>query len=243
MVVVKLLVLGFFVVLGAMHIDTANYKPFAPNGWAGIHQGAAIVFFAYIGFDAISTAAEETKNPQRNMPIGILGGPGDLHRDLRHRRHRGDRSRAVSAAQGGRPAGAGAGSGRPADRELDRGVRRRRLADGRPARLPVRPAAHLPGDGARRAAAAMGREDPPQVSNAAHHHGGHRPGRRRRGRSSWTRTRSTTSRTSGRCAAFAIVCVGVLVLRYKEPDRPRPFRVHVRLAGVRWRAPRRASTR
>ncbi len=74
MVVVKLLVLGLFVGLGAMHIDTANFVPFAPNGWRGIHQGAAIVFFAYIGFDAISTAAEETKNPQRNMPIGILGG-------------------------------------------------------------------------------------------------------------------------------------------------------------------------
>src|SRR5690349_12757555 len=58
MVVVKLLVLSFFVVLGGMHIDLANYRPFAPNGWAGIHQGAAIVFFAYIGFDAISTAAE-----------------------------------------------------------------------------------------------------------------------------------------------------------------------------------------
>ena len=74
MVVVKLLVLGLFVVVGAIHIDTANYVPFAPNGWTGIHQGAAIVFFAYIGFDAISTAAEETKNPQRNLPIGILGG-------------------------------------------------------------------------------------------------------------------------------------------------------------------------
>ncbi len=74
MVVIKLLVLAVFVGLGAMHIDTANYVPFAPNGWTGIHQGAAIVFFAYIGFDAISTAAEETKNPQRNMPIGILGG-------------------------------------------------------------------------------------------------------------------------------------------------------------------------
>jgi len=74
MVLVKLLVLGLFVVVGAIHIDTANYTPFAPNGWTGIHQGAAIVFFAYIGFDAISTAAEETKNPQRNLPIGILGG-------------------------------------------------------------------------------------------------------------------------------------------------------------------------
>jgi basic amino acid/polyamine antiporter, APA family len=74
MVVIKLLVLGLFVGLGAFHINPANYHPFAPNGWTGIHQGAAIVFFAYIGFDAISTAAEETKNPQRNMPIGILGG-------------------------------------------------------------------------------------------------------------------------------------------------------------------------
>ena len=76
MVVVKLIVLGVFIVLGLSHIDMANYEPFAPNGWRGIHQGAAIVFFAYIGFDAISTAAEETKNPQRNMPIGILVGLG-----------------------------------------------------------------------------------------------------------------------------------------------------------------------
>ena len=76
MVIIKLLVLALFVVVGAMHIDPENYKPFAPNGWRGIHQGAAIVFFAYIGFDAISTAAEETKNPSRNLPLGILGGLG-----------------------------------------------------------------------------------------------------------------------------------------------------------------------
>jgi APA family basic amino acid/polyamine antiporter len=74
MVAIKLAVLALFVGLGAMHIDPANYEPFAPNGWRGIHQGAAIVFFAYIGFDAISVAAEETRDPQRNMPIGILGG-------------------------------------------------------------------------------------------------------------------------------------------------------------------------
>ena len=73
-VVVKLLVLALFVGLGAAYVDTDNYTPFAPNGWRGIHQGAAIVFFAYIGFDAISTAAEETRNPQRNMPRGILAG-------------------------------------------------------------------------------------------------------------------------------------------------------------------------
>jgi basic amino acid/polyamine antiporter, APA family len=74
MVVVKLLALGLFIAVGIGNINPANYHPFAPNGFTGIHQGAAIVFFAYIGFDAISTAAEETINPQRNLPIGILGG-------------------------------------------------------------------------------------------------------------------------------------------------------------------------
>ena len=74
MVMIKLVVLTLFIGVGMMNITPANYTPFAPNGFTGIHQGAAIVFFAYIGFDAISTAAEETINPQRNLPIGILGG-------------------------------------------------------------------------------------------------------------------------------------------------------------------------
>jgi APA family basic amino acid/polyamine antiporter len=74
MVVIKLIAIGIFIAVGATHLNAENYRPFAPNGFTGIHQGAAIVFFAYIGFDAISTAAEETRNPQRNLPIGILGG-------------------------------------------------------------------------------------------------------------------------------------------------------------------------
>jgi APA family basic amino acid/polyamine antiporter len=74
MVVIKLIALSVFVLVGATHLHPQNYHPFVPNGFTGIHQGAAIVFFAYIGFDAISTAAEETVNPQRNLPIGILGG-------------------------------------------------------------------------------------------------------------------------------------------------------------------------
>jgi len=74
MVAIKLVAITIFIAVGAAHINPANYHPFAPNGFKGIHQGAAIVFFAYIGFDAISTAAEETRNPQRNLPIGILGG-------------------------------------------------------------------------------------------------------------------------------------------------------------------------
>jgi APA family basic amino acid/polyamine antiporter len=74
MVVVKLLAIGLFIAVGLTNLHAENYHPFAPNGFRGVHQGAAIVFFAYIGFDAVSTAAEETRDPQRNLPIGILGG-------------------------------------------------------------------------------------------------------------------------------------------------------------------------
>ena len=74
MVVIKLIALGLFIAVGITHLNPDYYTPFAPNGFTGIHQGAAIVFFAYIGFDAISTAGEETRDPQRNLPIGILTG-------------------------------------------------------------------------------------------------------------------------------------------------------------------------
>lgn len=73
MVGIKLLTLGFFVFVGFNYIKPENWHPFAPNGWAGIQAGAAIVFFAYIGFDAVSTVAEETKKPKRDIPIGIIG--------------------------------------------------------------------------------------------------------------------------------------------------------------------------
>ena len=73
MVAIKLVVLGFFVLVSLRFVQPANWQPFAPNGFSGVAAGAAIVFFAYIGFDAISTTAEETRNPQRDMPIGIIG--------------------------------------------------------------------------------------------------------------------------------------------------------------------------
>ncbi len=73
MVMIKLVVLGFFVFVGVHYVKPANWTPFAPNGWAGIQAGAAIVFFAYIGFDAVSTVAEEVRNPKRDLPIGIIG--------------------------------------------------------------------------------------------------------------------------------------------------------------------------
>ena len=73
MVGIKLLVLGFFVFVGVSYVKPENWHPFAPNGWAGIQAGAAVIFFAYIGFDAVSTAAEECRKPSRDLPIGILG--------------------------------------------------------------------------------------------------------------------------------------------------------------------------
>jgi APA family basic amino acid/polyamine antiporter len=72
-VTIKLLVLGFFIALGSFYVKPENWVPFAPNGFAGIKAGAAIAFFAYIGFDCVSTVAEETRNPKRDMPIGIIG--------------------------------------------------------------------------------------------------------------------------------------------------------------------------
>lgn len=73
MVIVKTAICLFFVAYGAMYVNPHNWVPFAPSGLAGIMGGAAIVFFAFIGFDAVSSTAEETKNPQRDMPIGMIG--------------------------------------------------------------------------------------------------------------------------------------------------------------------------
>ena len=73
MVVLKLIILMFFIVVGAFYVKPANWHPFSPHGWAGIQTGAALIFFAYIGFDAVSTAAEECRNPQKDMPIGMIG--------------------------------------------------------------------------------------------------------------------------------------------------------------------------
>jgi APA family basic amino acid/polyamine antiporter len=72
MVVLKLAIVLFFLAVGFFYVNPANWTPFAPNGFAGISSAAAIIFFAYIGFDAVSTCAEETRNPQRDMPIGII---------------------------------------------------------------------------------------------------------------------------------------------------------------------------
>lgn len=72
-VFIKLAVILLFIIIATPHVHLAYWENFAPFGWHGIMSGAAFIFFTYIGFDAVSTAAEETINPQRNLPIGIIG--------------------------------------------------------------------------------------------------------------------------------------------------------------------------
>src|SRR5437773_1422578 len=72
MVMVKIIAILAFITFASRFIHTSNWHPFAPNGWPGILTGGSIVFFTYIGFDSVSTAAEECKNPQRDVPIGII---------------------------------------------------------------------------------------------------------------------------------------------------------------------------
>ena len=73
MVFIKVGVILLFIGVGIFYVEPANWQPFMPFGINGVMSGAAIVFFAYLGFDAVSAAAEEVKNPQRNLPIGIIG--------------------------------------------------------------------------------------------------------------------------------------------------------------------------
>ncbi len=72
MVTVKISAILIFIVAASRHIQASNWKPLMPNGWQGVLTGGAIVFFTYIGFDSVSTAAEETRNPQKDVPFGII---------------------------------------------------------------------------------------------------------------------------------------------------------------------------
>jgi basic amino acid/polyamine antiporter, APA family len=225
MVAVKLIVLALFIVMGTQHINTANYHPFAPNGFTGIHQGAAIVFFAYIGFDAISTAAEETKNPQRNLPIGILGGLaictviyiviGAVLTGMVPSKDLGTAADPLAYALNAtgmtsiaKIVALGAVFSMAAVLLVFQyGQPRIFFAMGRDGLLPrwaakVHPRTHIPhittiitGVAVALGALVADENEIYDLTNI------------------------------GTLSAFAIVCIGVLVLRYKDPDRPRPFRV------------------
>jgi amino acid transporter len=72
MVIFKIIIIVFVIVLGSFYVDTSNWTPFMPNGFTGVLAGVSAVFYAYIGFDAISTTAEECKDPQRDLPKGMI---------------------------------------------------------------------------------------------------------------------------------------------------------------------------
>ncbi len=74
LVAIKLAVIFLFLIIAAPHVKMENYSNFMPFGWQGVGAGAAAIFFAYLGFDAVATTAEECKNPKRDLPIGIIGG-------------------------------------------------------------------------------------------------------------------------------------------------------------------------
>ena len=213
--------------MGVQHIDMANYHPFAPNGWTGIHQGAAIVFFAYIGFDSISTAAEETKDPQRN-DAASASWAGSLICTIIYV--------IVGAVLTGMVPYQKLGWHDPLATALNQaGLHELQLRSSALGAVFSMSAVLLVfqygqprifyGDGARRPAAPVGGEHPSRSTRVPH---------------------VTTIITGvfvalwaligdagetydltniGTLFAFVLVCIGVLVLRHTDPDRPRPFRV------------------
>ena len=80
MVVIKLAVVMLFIAVGVWHVKPENWQPFMPFGFSGMFNAAALVFFAFIGFDAVTSAAEEVKNPRRDLPIGIIGSLATMWR-------------------------------------------------------------------------------------------------------------------------------------------------------------------
>ena len=96
MVILKISAILAFVIAGAHYVHPGNWHPFAPQGWSGILTGGSIIFFTYIGFDSVSTAAEEARIPQRDLPIGIIATLVGMHRALYCGRNRAYRDRAMA---------------------------------------------------------------------------------------------------------------------------------------------------
>jgi APA family basic amino acid/polyamine antiporter len=231
-------------------IKTGNFQPFAPQGFVGISGAAASIFFAYVGFDAVSTAAEETVNPQRNMPIGLIGslaictifymlvaagvigtvgaqpvyGPG--HEVLARF------ARAVAGLQRHWRQRRGLLEGSPGLDAARGRLSVHRLAGG-PGRHPcaalghpdddVRPDAHLLRDEPRRPAARVLLQGASALPHAPCHHADHRVFVALFAAFFPVGLLADVS-NSGTLFAFAAVSVAVLVLRRTDPARVRPFR-------------------
>ncbi len=183
-VFVKLIAVIVFIIVAGMYVIKqpdvahANWAVFLPKntgsfgsfGWSGVLRGAGVVFFAYIGFDAVSTAAQEARNPQKDMPIGILGSLVDLHRALPRRLRPADRDGALLAPEHRRSGF----SGHPRDRrevgQLRGECRRARRSLHGDAGNVAWPIARLLLHGARRPAVEVGGRHPSQVPDAVEVH-------------------------------------------------------------------------
>ncbi len=200
-------------------------SPFSPHGFSGILTGASIVFFTYIGFDSVSTAAEECKNPQRDLPIGIIatliictilyGSVALVLTGIAHYETLNNDSPVADALKG-------LGYQPPARRGH---LRRPDGHDLVAARLPVRPGAGLVRDVARRPAAAPLLEGPSAASRPRTSAPGSRASSSASPPAFGTSTPSPNSRTSARCSPSSSSPPAVIVLRRKQPERPRSFRV------------------
>jgi APA family basic amino acid/polyamine antiporter len=222
-VILKVAVVVFFISFGAFLVNPTNWHPFVPNGFAGVMSGAAIVFFAFIGFDAVSTTAEETRNPQRDLPIGMIASliictllyvlmSGVLTGIRKYTVYLGD-SAAVATAFAGKPwaqalVSAGALAGMTSVLLVFQlGQPRIFMAMARDGLLPQYFARIHP------------RFRTPYITTIW-------TGIVVGGVAMLTDIGSLADLTNiGTLFAFVLVCLGVIVLRRKDRNRPRPFRV------------------
>ncbi|HEV2840897.1 MAG TPA: amino acid permease [Chthoniobacterales bacterium] len=224
-VIIKVAVVVFFIAFGAFMVDPTHWQPFMPSGIGGVMSGAAIVFFAFIGFDAVSTTAEETRNPQRDLPIGMIASlivctllyvlmAGVLTGIKKYTDYLGD-SAAVATAFAGKPwaqalVSAGALAGLTSVLLVFQlGQPRIFMAMARDGLLPGYFARIHP------------RFRTPYVTTIW-------TGILVGGVAMVTDIGSLSDLTNiGTLFAFVLVCIGVLILRRSDPNRRRPFRVPI----------------
>ena len=224
-VITKVAVVVFFIAFGSFLVNPTNWHPFMPSGFGGVMSGAAIVFFAFIGFDAVSTTAEETKNPQRDLPIGMIASliictllyvlmSGVLTGIKKYTVYLGD-SAAVATAFASRPwaqalVSAGALAGMTSVLLVFQlGQPRIFMAMARDGLLPQYFARIHP------------RYRTPHITTIW-------TGIAVGGVAMITDIGSLADLTNiGTLFAFVLVCFGVIVLRRTDPNRPRPFRVRM----------------
>ena len=225
MVMIKIAAILIFVIGAARAVDTSNWHPFAPNGFPAVLTGAAIVFFTYIGFDSVSTAAEECRRPQRDLPFGIITTlvicailyiavalvlTGIARYDTLNN--------AAPVADALKVLG----YNRIRQWVSDRGDCGHDLVA---AGVSVRAGAHLVRHVARRPAAARCFRRCTRFTRRRTSARGSRAWSWESRRASGISRRSRICRTSGRCLRSSWSRLGVIVLRKTQPDRPRGFRV------------------